>query len=346
MGKRTRRRPGIQDVAEEAGVSITTVSHALNDRGRVLAETRKKVLEAATRLGYTANVHAQRLATGSNQTIALQVSGYGTNIVGVDSAYYIELLNGASATALAAGFMPMLTPPELHEGLADLQVDGALIVDPTGREPLIASIAEGGGAVVTAGRPLTHRDQIMGWVDNDLTALATLVLDHLGEEGYRRPAVMTGPKNRSYSADTIKAYNRWCAEAGIEPVVASMRGNPTAEMAIRASRALLESDDPPDSIYASFDVFALGAMRAADEMGIKVPEELGIVATVDSEALRSASIPLTAIETHPRRIGAESIRLLISLITGELEAPQSVTVPAELKIRRSTSRLAGGSSRK
>lgn len=341
MGKRTKRRPGIQDVAEAAGVSITTVSHALNDRGRVLPETREKVLEVAARLGYTANVHAQRLATGANQTIALQVSGYGTNIVGVDSAYYIELLNGASATALSAGFMPVLTPPELHEGVADLQVDGALIVDPTGREPLIASIAEGGGSIVTAGRPLTHRDQIMGWVDNDLPSLATLVLDHLGDEGYRRPAVMTGPKNRSYSADTISAYNRWCTEAGIEPMVASMRGNPTAEMAIEASRELLDTDDPPDAIYANFDVFALGALRAADEMGIKVPDELGIVATVDSEALRSASIPLTAIETHPRRIGAEAIRLLVDLVIGETKPPQSVTVPAELKIRRSTSRLSG-----
>jgi DNA-binding LacI/PurR family transcriptional regulator len=338
MKRPVRRRPGIHDVAEEAGVSITTVSHALNGRGRVLPETRERVLDIAARLGYSANVHAQRLATGSNQAIALQVSGYGKNIVGVDSAYYIELLNGASSVALDLGYMPMLAPPEIHREFINLPADGALIVDPTGREPLITSIAESGGTIVTAGRPLKHKEHISGWVDNDLPTLTVRVLDHLYEQGYRRPAILTGPRNRSYSADTINAYNQWSAEKGIEPIVAAVRGNPTADLAIKAARELLSRSVRPDSIYASFDVFALGAMRVAAELGIGVPDELGIVATVDSEALRSASTPLTAIENHPRMIGAEAMRLLIGVIRGDEEPPVKGVIQGELKVRESTSR--------
>jgi DNA-binding LacI/PurR family transcriptional regulator len=338
MSKLGRRRPSIHDVAEQAGVSITTVSHALNGRGRVLPETRERVLAIADQLGYSANAHAQRLATGLNQAIAMQVSGYGKNIVGVDSAYYIELLNGASAKALDLGFMPMLAPAEIHREFPNLPADGAIVVDPTGAEPLIKSIAENGGSIVTAGRPLKNREHVSGWVDNDLPALTLVVLDHLYEQGYRRPAILTGPKNRSYSADTINSYNRWTAEKGIEPIVEAVRGNPTAELAIKAARALLGGPDPPDSIYATFDVFALGALRAARDLGLKVPDELGIVATVDCEALRTASIPLTAIETHPRVIGAEAMSLLIGVIQGEEEPPVSGIVPAELKVRESTSR--------
>jgi DNA-binding LacI/PurR family transcriptional regulator len=232
----------------------------------------------------------------------------------------------------------MLAPPEIHREFINLPADGALIVDPTGREPLITSIAESGGTIVTAGRPLKHKEHISGWVDNDLPTLTVRVLDHLYEQGYRRPAILTGPRNRSYSADTINAYNQWSAEKGIEPIVAAVRGNPTADLAIKAARELLSRSVRPDSIYASFDVFALGAMRVAAELGIGVPDELGIVATVDSEALRSASTPLTAIENHPRMIGAEAMRLLIGVIRGDEEPPVKGVIQGELKVRESTFR--------
>jgi DNA-binding LacI/PurR family transcriptional regulator len=232
----------------------------------------------------------------------------------------------------------MLAPPEIHREFGDLPADGALIVDPTGREPLISSIAESGGSIVTAGRPLKHREQISGWVDNDLPALTVRVLDHLYEQGYRSPAILTGPRNRSYSADTINAYKRWTARKEIEPMVTAVRGNPTADLAIKAAREMLSGRSRPDSIYASFDVFALGAMRVAAEFGIGVPDELGIVATVDSEALRTASTPLTAAENHPRMIGAEAMRLLVAVIRGEEEPPVKGLIPAELKVRDSTSR--------
>jgi DNA-binding LacI/PurR family transcriptional regulator len=338
MSPPSRRRPSIHDVAREAGVSITTVSHSLNGRGRVLPETRERVVEIAERLGYSANVHAQRLATGLNKTIALQVSGYGPDIVGVDSAYYIDLLNSASATALELGYMPILTPPDVTHQLTRFPADGALILDPIGNEPLLDTISEAGGIVVTAGRALRNRKKVAGWVDNDLPTLTIEVLDHLETQGYRRPALITGIRDRSYAADTIKAYERWVAERGCESLIEEVEDNPTADVAMATARRLLESKSPPDSIYTSFDVFALGALRVAGAMGLKVPDDLGIVATVDSQGMRSATPALTAIENHPRELGSRAIKILVGLLNGDIEAPVGEIVPAELQVRESTSR--------
>lgn len=335
------RRPSIHDVAREAGVSITTVSHSLNGRGRVLPETRDRVIETAEQLGYSANVHAQRLATGLNKTIALQVSGYGPDIVGVDSAYYIDLLNSASATALELGYMPILTPPDVTHQFTRFPADGALILDPTGNEPLMDTVSEAGGIVVTAGRTMTNRKKVAGWVDNDLPTLTLEVLDHLEERGYRRPALITGSKDRSYASDTITAYERWVNERGIESIVEEVEANPTADVAMSTARRLLQRESPPDSIYTSFDVFALGALRAAGTLGLKVPDDLGIVATVDSQGMRSATPALTAIENHPRDLGSKAIEILVRLLAGEIEAPVGEIIPAELQVRESTARPRG-----
>ncbi len=338
MANGPRPRPSIHDVAREAGVSITTVSHALNGRGRVLPETRERIRQLAAELGYTANVHAQRLATGIHKTIALQVSGYGPDIVGVDSAYYIDLLNSASATALELGYMPILTPPDVTRRFTQLPADGAVIIDPTGDEPLLEKITESGGMVVTAGRPMSHQTAVAGWVDNDLPTLTIEVMDHLAEMGYERPALVTGGRERSYAADTISAYEQWMNGRGKEPVVEVVRANPTAEVVVDVVEEMLARSPRPDSIYASFDVFALGALKVAKSNGLDVTRDLGIVATVDSPAMRGSSPTLTALQNRPVKIGQRAIQILIGLLNGEIEPPASDVIPAELQIRESTAR--------
>jgi DNA-binding LacI/PurR family transcriptional regulator len=234
--------------------------------------------------------------------------------------------------------MPILTPPDVTHQLTRFPADGALILDPIGDEPLMDTVSESGGIVVTAGRAMKNRGKVAGWVDNDLPTLTIEVLDHLEAQGYQRPALITGIRDRSYAADTIKAYERWVAERGCESLIEEVEDNPTADVAMATARRLLESKSPPDSIYTSFDVFALGALRVAGAMGLKVPDDLGIVATVDSQGMRSATPALTAIENHPRELGSRAIKILVGLLNGDIEAPVGEIVPAELQVRESTSR--------
>lgn len=338
MPQTSKKRPSIRDVAERAGVSITTVSHALNGRGRVLPATRDRVLDIANQLGYIANVHAQGLASGIHKTVALQVSGYGPEIMSVDSAYYIDLLNSASTTAMSLGYMPILVPPDLNRRFPRVPADGAVILDPIGTEPLLESILDGGGTVVTTGRPLSSRQPVSGWVDNNLADLTVEVMDHLERVGYEQPALITGPEERSYAADTIDAYRDWMIARDKDPIIKVVRANPTVEVAMKAAHDLLDRIPRPDSIYASFDVFALGALRAADSIGLDVPQDLGIVATVDSQGMRSSSPTLTAIKNNPRILGKRAIEMLIELMTGEIVGPASEIIPTELQVRESTAR--------
>ncbi|WP_320668769.1 LacI family DNA-binding transcriptional regulator [Patulibacter defluvii] len=335
--KRGRPRPSIQDIADATGVSITTVSHALNGKGRVQAETRERVLRVADELGYTANVHAQRLATGRNRMLALQVSGSGKRMLASDSSYYVDVLDSAAAAALDAGYTPVIVPARLPERAVEaLAVEGAIVIDPRGDEPLLRVVRDRGGLAVTAGRVLRDGE---GWgsVDNDHRRLTRDALDHLLERGYRRPALLTGTAARSFAADAAAEYRAWAAEHGLPPIVVTVRAAPSASAAFAAAGKLLDRPDRPDAVYASFDVFALGVLRAAAARGLRVPKDVGIVATVDGEGLRGAVPPVSAFDLHPSRIGKQTVATLVRML--EQDAPaEAVVVPAQLRPRESTER--------
>ena len=110
--------PNIYDIAREAGVSITTVSHAFTGRGRVAPLTRERILQVAAAIGYTANPHAQNLASGRSRTLAIQVAGFTarqtSGVLLPDAAYYMDLLNGAASAAAESDYAIMLTPLRLH----------------------------------------------------------------------------------------------------------------------------------------------------------------------------------------------------------------------------------------
>jgi DNA-binding LacI/PurR family transcriptional regulator len=334
-----RTRPSIHDIAREAGVSITTVSHSLNGRGRVQASTRQRVLRTAKRLGYTANAHARRLVTGRHMTIALQVAGFGRDSLIPDSAYYIQVLNSASSTALGLGYMPMLVPSGDALDVASFPIDGALIIDPTGDETLLKSAADSDAAILAVGRVLG--DDSVPWVDNDHVHLTLRMLDHLERMGYERPALLTGLESQSYAADALVAYRRWTDRRGLEPITASVSGAPTVAAGMRAARRLLRRKRAPDAIHASFDVLALGALAVARELCLRVPEDLGIAGAVDSYALRTANPPVTGFDLNAAQIGRSAISLLVDSIDADGEdTPVPVIIDAKLNRRRSTKRNA------
>jgi DNA-binding LacI/PurR family transcriptional regulator len=326
----------IHDVARAADVSITTVSHVLNGKGRVSEATRRRVLEAVDRLGYSANAHARGLATGRAQTLAVQISGFGRETFVPESVYFTALLNGAYAQALELGYVLVLTPSAPEADLQTLPADGALVVDPVGDEALIAVMREAGAPVVTTGRVSADAGQVDGWVDNDHGAAAREVLDHLDSRGYRRPALLTTARPLSYSADSQDAYRRWMEGRGLEPLVGLIDGELGVDQGAAVTAALLERDPRPDAIYATNDATALGALRAARAAGLDVPGDLGIVAEMDTEALRLADPPLTAVDVCPSDVGRAAIRLLVDLAEGSATAPRTSVVATSLVARSST----------
>ncbi|HEV7823433.1 MAG TPA: LacI family DNA-binding transcriptional regulator [Mycobacteriales bacterium] len=331
----------IRDVAEAAGVSITTVSHVLNGQGRVAETTRRRVAQVAVDLGYRPNVHAQQLVTRKSRTVAIQVAAFtaptGGSALIPKSDYFLEVLNGASEAAAARGYALILTPPNVDaQSMNEFAVDGAIIVDPRGDEPLFTG-EWGRRPVVTTGRPLASRRPV-SVVDNDHRAAARAVLDHLAANGYTRPALLTTDTSRSYTRDLHDAYVAWCAAHGVPPRVVEVDEPPSEDEAARALGTLLDGPDPRDAVFASCEDLALGVLHEAQRRGVRVPAELGVCSAVDSGSLQLTSPQVTGVYLHPRELGRRAADVVVDLIEGGDGPVADGEVPVRLVARASTAR--------
>ena len=255
-----------------------------------------------------------------------------------DAAYYMELLNGAASAATENNYALMLVPydfrPSPNHGLA---LDGGIVVDPAGDESLAETLSSLGLPVVTTGRP-TRGTVAFPWVDNDHADTTTRVLNFFADMGYRRPALIATTPTRSYVADIIDAYRRWSEDAGLETRIVELKEPPTERAAERATRRLLRSASPPDAIYATYDRFAVGVLRAAEEIGVKIPDDLGLASAVDSELLSRITPAVTGVSNDARNIGRIAVEVLVGLLAGRGQAWSGVIVSNRLIPRASTHR--------
>ncbi len=335
------RRIGIKDVAAAAGVSVTTVSHALNGKGRLPEETREHVRQIAARLAYTPSVAARNLGGGKSGLLGLIVSQpAGSPVRFSDFAYFRDLMMAASASAMRAGYALVLAPD--GSGLASqpaIPLDGAIIVDPVSGDPVVGELLRSGVPVVTTGR-LLESDGELPWVDNDHGAGVRSVLNHLARRGAERIALMTNPAVMSYTVDVEGAYRGWCAEQGVRPLVARVGADLTESAGYASTRKLLSGAQRPDAIYATYDRVGVGALLAARATHIAVPDELLLAVTATGSAGEPGRSSLTGLSLYPDRIGAQAAELLIELVEGREPQSLQIQVPTRLVARTSTRRRA------
>jgi DNA-binding LacI/PurR family transcriptional regulator len=330
-----RRKVGIRDVAEEAGVSITTVSHALNGKGRINPDTRQRVQEVAERLGYRPNTLARNLAGGRTGLIGLAVAQTLDERVAVsDFAHYAQLMSAATVAAFARGYALVLTSGTKEAAWSRLMLDGAIVVDPTRKDRLCEELRRRSVPLVTTGRVLGGGDGY--WVDNDHFAGTRAMLDHLAARGAKQIALLASPPVTSYAIDVGEAYKGWCEERGVRPRIAVAREHPTEGAGFEATMRLLREPAPPDAVYATLDRLALGALLAAQAQGLVVPGQLLVAACADSDAGRNARPSLTALALNPEQIGREAVAMVATLIEGGTPRESHVHVPSKIIARGST----------
>jgi DNA-binding LacI/PurR family transcriptional regulator len=333
------QRVGIKDVARAAGVSVTTVSHALNGKGRLPAQTRERVQQVALELGYRPSTTARNLAGRRTGLIGLTVSqAVGVPFALSDFAYFAQLLSAAATAAIDRSYALVLAPPAADQsGWLAVDVDGAIIVDPVRDDPLVDALHRSRVPVVTTGRVVggTGHDP---WVDNDHIKGTRSVLEHIARRGAQRIALVTGPPVTSYAIDSEAAYLAWCEERGSEPRVAYAREDLTEGAGYAAASELLTGPEPVDGVYATLDRLALGTLLAAQARGIEVPGDLLVVGNTDSDAARLASPALTALSLHPDEIARRAVELLADVIDGAAPEPRNVIVPTRIVARASTRR--------
>jgi DNA-binding LacI/PurR family transcriptional regulator len=322
---------GIVDVAAAAGVSPTTVSHVLNNRGRIAEETRIKVLKAASQLGYQANVHAQQLVTRRSRIIAIQMPDLG-DTPGPSlphSAYFLELINGAAAAADSSGYALVVSPSGGKANVLNgFAIDGAIIVDPHGEEPVFRTDVP----MVTIGVALHETREVLT-VDNDHAGATRTVLDHFAEQGRRRPALVADRTRRSYVKDVLTGYRSWVAELGAPERIVTV-GSLDKAAVDEAFTELLAA--PVDAVYTSSDDLALALLDAASRAGVRVPQELAIASAVDDRSLALTSPQISATNLFPFRTGETAAELLIERLESGPGAFPTRLMPTEFVARASS----------
>ncbi len=337
-----RRPVGIKDVAAAAGVSITTVSHALNGKGRLTDETRARVRETAEQLGYQPSALARGLAGGRTGMLAMTVSSADDFALQVgDLDYFMQVMSAATTAALERGYALTLLPTDSNRQTLDsLPVDGGIVVDPVLDDPIVGRLNARGVPVVTLGRQPDGPEDA-AWVDNDHVGGTREMLDHLAAEGAQRIALLTAQMTSSYVMDALAGYRAWCEDHGAEPLVATVRDTLSESAAYAASMELLESAQPPDAIYGTLDRLALGALLAAEAKGVSVPQDLRVAGCTDSDSSRTARPALTALSLNPEQLADEAVDLLVKLIEHDVLGDRHRVVPSVIIPRRSTRLLAG-----
>ncbi|WP_431951492.1 LacI family DNA-binding transcriptional regulator [Actinacidiphila sp. bgisy167] len=338
VGRRLRRA-GIRDVAAAAGVSITTVSDALNGKGRLPDTTRRHVREVADRLGYRPSAAARTLRTGRSGLIGLTVTTYGEEpFTFTEFAYFAEMARAATSAALARGYALVILPASSrHDVWSNVALDGTVVIDPSDHDPVVTELVRQGIPVVSDGRPAGSLP-VRAWVDNDHEAAVLGILEHLAEAGARRIGLLTGTSTDTYTRLSTAAYLDWCERIGQEPVVEAYPAHDPCAGAVAADR-LLARPDRPDAVYGLFDPGGTDLLAAARRYGLRVPDDLLLVCCSESMVYATTEPPITTLSLKPGRIGTAVVQLLVDAIEGvDPGRPVRQVMPTELIVRTSSQR--------
>lgn len=327
----------IRDVARLAGVSPATVSQALNGRGRVDVRTRERVTQAATKLRYAPNLSGRRLARRRAECIAV-LQGHNITTVFSDSFYRL-VLGGVIEVIQARGYSLVFTPrpggapadADLPRTLGHGGVDGALVVGALDTGLLLA--------LRERGLPLVLVDNYVPGVDlpavmPDYRAGARLGTEHLAALGHRRIALLGAAVSYPFGWETVEGYGQALAARSIgqDPELVR-RVEIGVEAATRATHDLLSLREPPTALFAVTDAMAIGALRAARERDVAVPERLAVVGMDDIEVSAYTHPPLTTVRVPKDSMGRLAAERLISLIEGDGTGWAAPAVTGELVIR-------------
>jgi DNA-binding LacI/PurR family transcriptional regulator len=325
---------GIKDVARAAGVSTTTVSHALSGKGRLPEETRTRVRLIADELGYRPNSVARSLAEGRTGVVGAAFSiDLTSGAEFAEMAWYGVLLNSAAEQARRLGYTLVFLP---HAGGSDmwgrLPVDGSIIVEPVEDDPHLAVLQEQHLPWVSVGRPPGGD----GWyVDNDNEALVRGAFDHLRAGGARRTALVTPRWPSAWHDESIDAYLSWCVARGEAPMVVDVEPERRDEMI----GDLLDRPDRPDGVFCLFEGLALVLMDAAADRKLRIPQDMLLIGGGDVGVGVRANPPLTTVDYNATALGAAAVELLVDQLEGDGSHGRTRFLPTRLIARGSSTRL-------
>ena len=336
-----RLRPTQRQIAEEAGVSRTTVSFVLNDVAgvRVSPRTRQRILEVARRLNYYPDAAARTLVSGRTQTIGFVLCQSPDRIF--TDAFLPEVLSGVGDGLQPNGFRVLLhsvedvTGPEAYIGLVrEKHTDGIILSGPRSDDQQLPRLKAEGFPVVLLG-------QLPGsgipFVDVDNVGAAKQAVSHLLGLGHRRVGMITNaPLEYTAARDRLTGYRQVLEEDGVPFDEGLVRHGDFREESGRvAMNHLLDLPDPPTAVFVASDLVAFGALVVIRERGLIIPDDVAMVGFDDVRLAHYVDPPLTTVRLPAYDLGYRAAALLTQLIRSEPVEEQEILLQTELVVRQS-----------
>ncbi|MFD5224333.1 LacI family DNA-binding transcriptional regulator [Microbacterium sp. NPDC058342] len=327
----------ITQVAARAGVSIASASRALNG-GTASVETIAKVRQAAADLGYVADATAQSLKRGRTFQLAYAVADIGNPV-------YVEMMTSIQEVIAASGYRLLLSSTGSSSSSVDVvrdlsrgYVDGLIISPLRVTEELLAALAAAPLPVVVLGR--VPDDAGFDTVRADSLTAMRQVVDHLVEQSHRDLAFINGPIDTTPGAFRREGFaGALAAHPGVHAQSVSA-ADFTIAAGYDAALPLLRAADRPQAIIAANDLIGIGALRAAEDLGLSVPEDLAVTG-IDDTPLASVVRPgLTSVDMGAADRGRVAAELLLARIADPQRAVHTVAIAPQLVVRGSTLRSA------
>lgn len=326
----------IVDVARKAGVSIATVSRVLNHQGRVAEAYRERVMAAVKELEYVPNVTARNLRRNESRAIFIQVPNNTNN-------YYAHIIEGISQAAYERGYSAFLCNTdsnhardvELFSRLKRHEADGAIMLSAELGSDWVRPYAEK--------YPIVQSSEFDPQVDvahvsiNNYGA-AREVMSYLVSLGHRRIAMISCDNLYYSTVQREKAYCSAMRSLGLSPqdeMIVRVQPGYSFQSGFDAAMHILQGDRVPTALFCVGDMIALGAIAAAQQLGLRVPEDLTVTGFDDVEFTTMFHPYLTTVKQPCLEIGRRAMEVLYQQIQGNT-APREVVLPYEFVIRESS----------
>ena len=326
------KKATIQDIADDAKVSKSTVSRVLNGTCPVHLEKQQAVLDAMDRLGFEPNFFARSLASGRSLTI-----GVLTQIIG--SPFYDAISQGVIAGLGGSSYSPIFADGQWQKddelvgvrALLGRQVDGLVLIGGGIPSEELTRLCGQLPTVIVA-RELPSDQHHCIFTDN--VAGGYCATKHLIEFGHRAIAIVRGVPHHPDAIDRFEGYKKALDEAGIAlDADLVLEGDFTAQSGVQAIDRLLDSNKAFSAVFASNDMTAFGVRLALHRRGIRVPEDVSIVGFDDQAEAAFMAPPLTTVRQPAIEMGTQASRAILALIDGQPFDGRPLNV--ELQVRES-----------
>jgi LacI family transcriptional regulator len=330
----------IKDVAREAGVSPATVSRVLNGT-KVDPALEERVREAVERLGYRPSGVARSLRTK-------RTSVWGLVISEVRNPFFTEMIRAVEEVAQASGYFVVVCNTDHSvekerrylELIAAERMAGAIVSPSSSLHSDLGPLRRQGVPVVLVDRTLPGDEEVDSvLVDSRQGAFDAVT--HLIESGYRRIGCITGPLDTTPGAERLSGYRAALEHAGRRVLAELVREADFREDdGYRAAMGLLTARRPPDALFVGNNLMTLGSLRAINERGLRMPDEIGVVGFDDMPWAPLVQPPLSTVAQPIYELGRETATLLLRRIGGEQFAPLTISLQPALRIRGTSVRKA------